>query len=130
MASDHVPQEWEDWSVWLAAGLHGRNRWRLPAVMMGVLFAGGRRVVAAWIRTAGVSDDYQDDDFFLQSVRKRWTEMGRRVLVLVLRVALKDQPRVLVAIDDSPTKRYGPKVRGAARHRRFVREAFPQLESL
>lgn len=116
MASYHAPREWEDWSEWLAAGLHGRNRWRLSAVMMGVLFAGGRRVVAAWIRTAGVSDDYQDYYFFLQSVGRRWTELGRRVLVLVLRVALKDQQRVLVAIDDSPTKRYGPQVQGAGIH--------------
>lgn len=116
MASYRAPREWEDWIGWLAAGLHGRNRWRLAAVMMGVLFAGGRRVVAAWIRTAGVSDDYRDYYFFLQSVGRRWTEMGRRVLVLVLRVALKDQQRVLVAIDDSPTKRYGSKVQGAGIH--------------
>ncbi len=116
MASYHAPREWEEWSQWLAAGLHGRNRWRLSAVMMGVLFAGGRRVVAAWIRTVGVSDDYQDYYFLLQSVGRRLTELGRRVLVLVLRVALKDQQRVLLAIDDSPTKRYGPKVQGAGIH--------------
>jgi hypothetical protein len=81
--------------------------------MTGLLFAGGRRVVAAWIRAAGVSDDYRDYYFFLQSVGRRWGELGRRVLVLVLRQVLNDQQRVLVAIDDSPTKRYGPQVQGA-----------------
>ena len=116
MASYQAPREWEQWTRWLEAGLHGRNRWRLSLVMMGVLFAGGRRVVAAWIRTAGVSDDYQDYYFFLQSVGRRWTELGRRVLVLVLRQVLSDQRRVLLAIDDSPTKRYGPKVQGAGIH--------------
>lgn len=116
MAYYRAPQQWEDWFEWLSAGLHGRSRWRLAPLLMGVLFAGGRRVVASWIRTAGVSDDYQDYYYFLQSVGKRWQELGRRVLVLVLRQTLKDQQRVLVGIDDSPTKRYGPKVEGAGTH--------------
>lgn len=41
--------------------------------------------------------------------------MGTRLLLLVLPI-LKDQPRVLLAIDDSPTKRYGPHVQGAGIH--------------
>jgi hypothetical protein len=116
MASYRAPKEWEDWMEWLAAGLHGRSRWKLAPLLMGVLFAGGRRVVASWIRTAGVSDDYQVYYYFLQSVGKRWRELGRRILVLVLRHILKDQERVLVGIDDSPTKRYGPQVEGAGVH--------------
>ena len=116
MACYHAPAEWEDWLEWLAAGLHGRSRWRLPVLMTGLLLAGGRRVVASWIRAAGLSDDYQDYYFFLQSVGRRWRELGRRVLVLVLKQAIANQQRVLVAIDDSPTKRYGPKVQGAGIH--------------
>ncbi len=116
MASYHAPAEWEEWSGWLAAGLHGRSRWRLPPLLMGLLFAGGRRVVASWIRTAGLSDDFQDYYFFVQSVGRRWRELGRRVLVLVLLRAIGKQKRVLVAIDDTPTKRYGPKVEAAGIH--------------
>ena len=116
MASYHAPGEWEEWSNWLAAGLHGRSRWRLPPLLMGLLFAGGRRVVASWIRTAGLSDDYQDYYFFLQSVGRRWRELGRRVLVLVLERAIGKQKRVLLAIDDTPTKRYGAKVEAAGVH--------------
>jgi hypothetical protein len=116
MACYHAPQEWEEWSEWLAAGLHGRSRWRLAPLLLGVLFAGGRRVVAAWIRTGGLSGDFQDYYFFLQSVGRSWRELGRRVLVSVLRRVLAGQRRVLLAIDDSPTKRYGPKVQGAGVH--------------
>lgn len=116
MASYRAPAEWKEWLDWLSAGLHGRCRWRLPLLMSGLLFAGGRRVVASWLRSGGLSGDYQDFYYFLQSVGRRWCEQGRRVLVLVLQRALRDQSRVLVAIDDTPTKRYGPKVEGAGVH--------------
>jgi len=36
--------------------------------------------------------------------------------VLVLKQAIGQEKRVLVAIDDSPTKRYGPQVQGAGIH--------------
>jgi hypothetical protein len=116
MASYHAPREWKDWSDWLAAGLHGRSRWRLALLMLGLVFGSGRRVVATWLRSAGLSLDYQDYYYFLQSVGRRWPELGRRVLVLVLHQVLEHVPRVLIAIDDSPTKRYGPKVQGAGIH--------------
>lgn len=116
MASYHAPAEWEDWSNWLAAGLHGRSRWRLPVLLTGLLFAGGRRVVATWIRTAGVSDDYQNYYAFLPSVGRLWRELGGRVLGLVFARVLRDESRILLALDDSPTKRYGPHVQGAGIH--------------
>lgn len=116
MACYHAPREWEERVQRLAGVLHGRSRWRLPVLLLGALFAGGRRVVASWIRSAGVSDDYQDYYFFLQSVGRRWKDLGARLLVLVLARVSKDQQRVLLAIDDSPTKRYGAHVQGAGIH--------------
>lgn len=116
MAWYHAPQEWEDRVHWLAATLHGRSRWRLPVLLLGALFASGRRVVASWIRAAGVSDDYRDFYCFLQAVGRRWQDLGLRLLVLVMQQVLQNQQRVLLAIDDSPTKRYGPHVQGAGIH--------------
>ena len=55
-----LPDRWSEWSEWLAAGLHARNRWRLPVLLMGILFAQGRRTVTLWLRAAGVSDDFED----------------------------------------------------------------------
>ena len=55
-----APSQWNEWSEWLAAGLHARNRWRLAVLLLGILFAGGRRTVTTWLRAAGVSDDFQD----------------------------------------------------------------------
>jgi len=116
MASYQAPKEWEEWSGYLQAGLHGRLRWRLGVLLMGMLFAAGRRCVSSWLRAAGVSLDYQDYYYFLQSVGRVWRELGFRVLDLVLQRVLADQSRVLLVIDDSPTKRYGPKVEGAGFH--------------
>ena len=109
------PQDWSEWSEWLAAGLHARNRWRLPVLLAGMLFAGGRRTVTTWLRAAGVSDDYQDYYYFLTCVGRKTKSIATRLVGLVLRT-LPLPERVLLVIDDSPTKRYGPKVEGADVH--------------
>jgi hypothetical protein len=59
------PSQWAEWSEWLAAGLHAGNRWRLPVLLLGILFPLGRRTVTSWLRAAGVSDDLRDYYYFL-----------------------------------------------------------------
>jgi len=61
---------WE-WREWLAAGVHGRNCWRLPDLLTGMLLASDRRTVTTWLRAAAVSDDYQDYYYFLASVGRK-----------------------------------------------------------
>jgi phenylpyruvate tautomerase PptA (4-oxalocrotonate tautomerase family) len=95
--------------------LHARNRWRLPVLMTGMLLAGGRRTVTSWLRAAGVTDDYQDYYYFLTSAPRNSKKIASQLTVLALRI-LPLPDRVLVVIDDSPTKRYGPKVEGADVH--------------
>jgi hypothetical protein len=109
------PEEWSQWSAWLSAGLHARNRWRLPVLLMGMLFAGGRRTVTTWLRAAGVSDDYQDYYYFLAAVGRKSESIATRLVALVA-CTLRLPDRLLLVIDDSPTKRFGPKVEGADVH--------------
>jgi hypothetical protein len=109
------PEDWSEWSQWLAAGLHARNRWRLPVLLTGILFAHGRRTVTTWLRAAGVSPDFQDYYYFLAVLGRKTKSVAEQLLLLVLRmVPLPD--RLLAVIDDTPTKRYGPKVEGAGIH--------------
>ena len=110
------PNDWNEWSLWLAAGLHARNRWRLPLLLMGILFAQGRRTVTTWLRAAGISDDYQDYYYFLAALGRKTKPVATRLLVLLLRV-LPLPERLVAVIDDTPTKRYGPHVEGADIHR-------------
>lgn len=109
------PEDWQQWVEWLAAGLHGRNRWRLSGVLMGLVFGRGRRTVTAWLRAVGVGHDFSDYYYFLQPLGRKSSELAERLLTLLL-VRLETGPRVLLAVDDSPTKRAGPKVQGAGIH--------------
>jgi DDE superfamily endonuclease len=109
------PEQWSEWSDWLAAGLHARHRWRLPVLLLGVLFAQGRRTVTTWLRGAGVSHDFADYYYFLASLGRKTEPVATRLLALLLcRLPLPE--RLLAVIDDSPTKRYGPQVEGADIH--------------
>ena len=110
------PEDWAEWSQWLAAGLHARNRWRLPVLLMGILFAHGRRTVTTWLRAAGVSADFRDYFYFLAALGRKTESVASQLLVLVLRT-LPLPHRLLAVIDDTPTKRYGPQVEGADIHR-------------
>lgn len=110
------PDEWTEWSNWLAAGLHARNRWRLPVLLLGILFAHGRRTVTTWLRAAGISTDYQDYYYFLAALGCKTESVATRLVFLLLD-HLPLSERVLLILDDSPTKRYGPHVEGADIHR-------------
>lgn len=109
------PDQWNEWSQWLSVGLHARNRWRLPVLMVGMLFANGRRTVTTWLRAAGITVDFDDYYYFLAALGRKTESVATRLLALVLRI-LPLPERLLLVIDDSPTKRYGPRVEGADVH--------------
>jgi hypothetical protein len=115
MATQNCPAEWSEWMEWLGAGLHGRCRWRLPILFCGIIFATGRRTAASWLRAAGVSHDFQGYYYFISAVGRKAKPLATRLLLLLLK-HLPSGDHVLFAIDDTPTKRYGPKVQGAGIH--------------
>src|SRR6056297_695302 len=97
--------------------LDSRIRFRLPIVVAGALLAGGRRTAASWFRRAGVKDDWDRFYELLQSVGKDATSL---MLPLLMFIAGKLGPGKegywTLAIDDSPTKRYGRHVEAANIH--------------
>jgi hypothetical protein len=98
----------------LAAWLDRRSAARLPRLLLGMLFAHGRRTVTSWFRPAGITDDF----------RKGYTTVwacGRRSDRLAYTVLKTVEPRVtgerlVVGIDDTPTPRWGPHIEGAGIH--------------
>ena len=65
------PKEWSEWTAWLGAGLHGRCRWRLPVLLLGILFAKGRRTAASWLRAVGVGIHFSDYSVVSSTLRSR-----------------------------------------------------------
>jgi hypothetical protein len=115
MAPTTLPGEVALWISQLASVLHQTNAWRLGRLLVGMLFSRGRRTVASWLRAGGLSDDYQGYYYFLGSLGRKVKLVAGVLLRWALQVVNPGE-RVLFAIDDTPTKRYGPLVEGAGIH--------------
>jgi hypothetical protein len=98
----------------LAHWLQKRSAARLPRLLVGVLFARGRRTVTAWFRAAGITDDYRPAYTTVCAVGRQATRMAVTTLSAV--APLLAGPRLRLALDDTPTPRYGPEVEGAGVH--------------
>lgn len=94
-----------------------RMAFRLSIVIAGMLLAGDRRTASAWFVAGGVQDDW--DRFYdcLISVGRTSANLATAVLGLVVqKLAPAFGDRLLLAMDDSPTARYGRHVEGAGIH--------------
>ena len=111
-----LPAEVTQWIRSLANLLDKRNAFRLLPIFAGIFFAQGRRTVSSWLRAAGISDDYEDYYYSLSSLGRKVRSLASLVLIQVIRAIPLGDGRVLLAVDDSPTKRYGPHVEGAGIH--------------
>ena len=115
MAAPCLTAELTAWIDRLARMLDPRISWRLLPILAGLLFATGRRTVSSWLRAGGLSKDYQDYYYFLASLGHNVKSLAAALLRIAVDV-VGPQGRVLMAIDDTPSKRYGPKVEGAGIH--------------
>jgi hypothetical protein len=111
-----LPQEWSEWVEILMPLLDSRTAWRLPIVLAGLLLARGRRTVTTWLRAQGVLDDFDAYYYFLASLGRKIEPLSTRLFQLLL-AHLPLGERIVLAVDDTPTRRYGPKVEGAGLHR-------------
>jgi hypothetical protein len=115
MAKLFLTSDVTTWIHQLASRLDPRVGFQLPLLMAGLLFATGRRTVSSWLRAGRLSKNYQDYYYFLSSLGRKVNSLAVEVLHIAVGViGLPD--RMLLAIDDTPSKRYGPKVEGAGIH--------------
>jgi DDE superfamily endonuclease len=97
--------------------LDQRIAFRLPIVIAGALLARGRRTAASWFRCAGVKDDWDRFYELLQSIGKNTVSVMLPILMFIFkRFDPGDQGYWTLAVDDSPTKRFGPCVEAANIH--------------
>src|SRR6202162_3869020 len=115
MAQWHLPAELVLWITHLSQPLHARLAWRLLPLITVMLFARGRRTVASWLRGAGLGADFRAYYYFLGSLGRNVSFIAALLLRRAIAVIAPGE-RVLLALDDTPTKRYGRHVEGAGVH--------------
>jgi DDE superfamily endonuclease len=115
MSLASLPPTWQGWIAAFQSPLHERLAWRLEPMMLGVVMAKGRRTVTSWLRAAGLKKGWEEYYYFLAAVGRDCQGMAMLLLRLLVRQLPSKGPLVF-AIDDTPTKRYGPKVEGAGLH--------------
>lgn len=97
--------------------LDARIAFRFSIVVAGALLANGRRTASSWFRCAGVQDDWDRFYELLQSIGKNTAPLISPILQAIVR---KFDPgeggHWRLAIDDSPTERFGRHVEAANIH--------------
>ena len=118
MSLSYLPAQLSAWFSVLAAALDKRSAPRLTRLLLGALFAKGRRTVTSWLRAAGITAAFRHAYNALFAAGRRSAFISARLLLDVLKPLMRLIPgqRLLFAIDDTPSKRYGPCIQGAGIH--------------
>jgi hypothetical protein len=116
MTSSHTARRLCHWFSILASALDPRSAPRLALLLLGAILARGRRTVTGWIRAAGLSREFRPCYTTVSAAGRRAEGIAARLVHEVLKPVLSGMNRLVFAIDDTPTPRYGPHVQGAGVH--------------
>ena len=118
METQWLPVSLVVWITALALTLDARQQARFVRLCTGLLFARGRRTVTSWLRGCGAGRDFKRYYYLLGSVGRKAPALAADLLRILTKRLPGDPPGapLVFAIDDSPTKRYGPHVEGAGKH--------------
>jgi hypothetical protein len=116
MTSSHQDTPTCQWFPRLASALDPRSAPRLARLLLGAVLARGRRTVTAWIRAVGLSREYKPCYTTVAAAGKQADNVSARLVNNVVKPLVADQARLTLALDDTPTPRYGPHVQGAGIH--------------
>ena len=116
MTSSHPTPAPCQWFSYLAAVLDRRSAPRLALLFLGAVLARGRRTVTSWIRAAQLGDQFPSCYLAVAAVGKHADHIAWRLFVEVVRPLLAGATRLTLALEDTPTKRFGSHVQGAGVH--------------
>ena len=116
MTSSHIARRLCHWFSALAAPLDARSAPRLACLFLGAILARGRRTVTRWIRAAGLGPEFRPCYTTVSAAGKRTDSVAVRLIYEVLKPLLAGLSRLVLALDDTPTARYGRHVQGAGVH--------------
>jgi hypothetical protein len=104
------------WFPLLASALDRRSASRLVRLFLGAVLARGRRTVTSWIRAAGLSTVFRSCYTAVAAAGKKADKIASQLLLAVVKPLVVQADRLTLALDDTPTQRYGPHVQGAGIH--------------
>src|SRR5450631_3218364 len=104
------------WFPLLASALDRRSAPRLVRLFLGAVLARGRRTVTSWIRAAGLSTLFRSCYTAVAAAGKKADKIASQLLLAVIKPLVAQADRLTLALDDTPTQRYGPHVQGAGIH--------------
>lgn len=116
MTSSHPVPAPCQWFARLAAALDKRSAPRLALLFLGAVLARGRRTVTTWIRAAGLSDQFRPCYTAVAAAGRKAETVAGYLVLTVIQPLLCEVERLTLAVDDTPTPRYGPHVEGADIH--------------
>ena len=108
MTSSHQDVPPCQWFSRLAAFLDRRSAPRLEWLFLGAVLARGRRTVTSWICAAGLSTQFRPCYTTVAAAGKKAKDISARLVYEVVKPLVADLARLTLAIDDTPTQRYGP----------------------
>jgi hypothetical protein len=115
MSFSHLPPWLSAVFSRFAAWLDRRTARRLPLLLLGILLASGRRTATSWFRAVGITDAFRPAYHTIYAAGRRADDLLMTAWQIA-RPCLIGSRRLLLAIDDTPTPRYGPWVEGAGLH--------------
>jgi DDE superfamily endonuclease len=116
MTSSHPTPAPCHWFSQIASALDRRSAPRLALLFLGAILARGRRTVTAWIRAAKLSDQFRPCYTAVAAAGRKADGIAARLAMEAVRPLIADAERLTLALDDTPTPRYGPHVQGAGVH--------------
>jgi hypothetical protein len=116
VTSSHIARRLCHWFSALASALDRRSAPRLACLFLGAIVARGRRTVTSRIRSAGLGQEFRPCYTTVSAAGKRADGIAARLAHEVLGPLLAGMSRLVFALDDTPTPRYGPHVQGAGVH--------------
>ena len=112
-----TPSKKMTFSLVLCSTLHQRSAWRLSIIIAGIIFSRGWKTVTSWFRAAGATQRYKAFYYFIGSIGQRTETIATILFEFMVNLIYIKGNRILMGFDDSPTRRYGPKIQGAGIHR-------------
>lgn len=118
MSFSHLPAVLSAWFSTIVGGLDRRSAPRLLRLLCGALFARGRRTVTCWFRAAAITTAFRHSYSALWAAGRLANSLAYRLRGCALLPLMRQAPgdHLLLAVDDTPTPRYGPCIQGAGVH--------------